>query len=568
MSVDLQKFLSWDGLKTYSQKLKNYIIARDSAILDSSKEYSDSLSQNYDPTGTAQEKVDELKNGQVTENTKAISILNGTSDGSVDKKISDAFNSFASNLSNDGVVNTYKELVDYAAEHQSETAAIVSDITKLKSDVGTLPVGENNLSDYITEIKENLSKKTQTNADNILKLFNQDTSVKDNLENLNKSIGTNLHYDDNKEYSIGDICYASGSFFECIKNTLSSNPPIIIDELNNSSINTEYWEKREDLTAEYIYQRKLTAGDNIKISDDNIISAEIPVTNWDEIANIPETLPDNILQHTHECDSIIVEDKHLFWKANEADTASNDDLTVSDDDSAIANNDIELASVNEVPTQYTLCDYFDGLSETINQMADEISDGKSYSTNYTNEQLDVLMRVLSQNYVWSASKYYSVGDICLYRGYFYEAAYANYYSQNGYSLYNLAPGDGHYWKKRSDLDFTYIYQRSLVAGDKISILYDSSLQKYVISSIVEKGTDGKDGFSPVITTSKQDGTTTITITDAEGTKTATILDGEKGDKGDKGDTPVKGTDYFTDADKTEMVAAVLAQVTDATEVTY
>lgn len=94
---------------------------------------------------------------------------------------------------------------------------------------------------------------------------------------------------------------------------------------------------------------------------------------------------------------------------------------------------------------------------------------------------------------------------------------------------------------------------------------------------------GKDGFSPVITTSKQDGTTTITITDAEGTKTATILDGEKGDKGDKGDTgaqgiqgvkgdkgdaPVKGTDYFTDADKTEMVAAVLAQVTDATEVTY
>lgn len=70
---------------------------------------------------------------------------------------------------------------------------------------------------------------------------------------------------------------------------------------------------------------------------------------------------------------------------------------------------------------------------------------------------------------------------------------------------------------------------------------------------------GKDGFSPVITTSKQDDTTTVSITDAEGTKTATILDG---------DTPVKGTDYFTAADKAEMVAAVLAQVTDATEVTY
>ncbi len=34
--------------------------------------------------------------------------------------------------------------------------------------------------------------------------------------------------------------------------------------------------------------------------------------------------------------------------------------------------------------------------------------------------------------------------------------------------------------------------------------------------------------------------------------------GEKGDKGDKGDTPVKGTDYWTAADKTEIVDDVLA----------
>lgn len=51
----------------------------------------------------------------------------------------------------------------------------------------------------------------------------------------------------------------------------------------------------------------------------------------------------------------------------------------------------------------------------------------------------------------------------------------------------------------------------------------------------------------------------------------------KGDKGDKGDTgaqgapgatPVKGVDYFTEADKAEMVAAVLTQVTDGNEVAY
>lgn len=53
--------------------------------------------------------------------------------------------------------------------------------------------------------------------------------------------------------------------------------------------------------------------------------------------------------------------------------------------------------------------------------------------------------------------------------------------------------------------------------------------------------------------------------------------GDKGDKGDKGDTgargpagvtPVKGVDYFTAADKTELVSAVLAALPDGTEVSY
>lgn len=39
-------------------------------------------------------------------------------------------------------------------------------------------------------------------------------------------------------------------------------------------------------------------------------------------------------------------------------------------------------------------------------------------------------------------------------------------------------------------------------------------------------------------------------------------------KGPKGDTPVKGTDYFTDADKTEMVNAVLASMTNANGVSF
>ena len=75
------------------------------------------------------------------------------------------------------------------------------------------------------------------------------------------------------------------------------------------------------------------------------------------------------------------------------------------------------------------------------------------------------------------------------------------------------------------------------------------------------GTNGKDGVSPTINVSKSGSVTTITITDANGTKTATINDGTNGTNGTNGKdgkTPVKGTDYFTSADKTEMVNAVIS----------
>lgn len=72
------------------------------------------------------------------------------------------------------------------------------------------------------------------------------------------------------------------------------------------------------------------------------------------------------------------------------------------------------------------------------------------------------------------------------------------------------------------------------------------------------GSNGKDGVSA---THSWNGTT-LSITSASGTSSADL----KGDKGDKGDTgatgpagktPVKGTDYFTEADKAELVASVI-----------
>lgn len=65
---------------------------------------------------------------RVTETENAIATLNGTGEGSVSKTVDDALNKFATDLSDDGVVNTYKELVDYAANHSSDVAEMVADI--------------------------------------------------------------------------------------------------------------------------------------------------------------------------------------------------------------------------------------------------------------------------------------------------------------------------------------------------------------------------------------------------------------------------------------------------------
>ncbi len=46
------------------------------------------------------------------------------------------------------------------------------------------------------------------------------------------------------------------------------------------------------------------------------------------------------------------------------------------------------------------------------------------------------------------------------------------------------------------------------------------------------------------------------------------LKGEQGEKGTDGYTPTKGTDYYTEADKSEMVQAVLAALPSGDEVSY
>jgi hypothetical protein len=77
-----------------------------------------------------------------------LDVLTGDGAGSIKKMIDDAFNDFSTKVSDDGVVNSYKELIDWVATHGAEATEMAAGIAEnktavanLKKYVGTLPEG-------------------------------------------------------------------------------------------------------------------------------------------------------------------------------------------------------------------------------------------------------------------------------------------------------------------------------------------------------------------------------------------------------------------------------------------
>lgn len=92
--------------------------------------------------------------------------LTGDGEGSISKMIDAAINKFATDVTDDNVVNSYKELIDWVAKHGPEATKMAGGISEnktaiadLKTLVGTLPEGATSTTvvDYITEAINALS---------------------------------------------------------------------------------------------------------------------------------------------------------------------------------------------------------------------------------------------------------------------------------------------------------------------------------------------------------------------------------------------------------------------------
>lgn len=91
--------------------------------------------------------------------------MDGTGEGSVDAKITAKINEFATKVSDDGIVNSYKELIDYVANHGGEAATMAADIADLQN-----KVGESSVSDQISAAIGSIEAGAQVNKIETVKL--------------------------------------------------------------------------------------------------------------------------------------------------------------------------------------------------------------------------------------------------------------------------------------------------------------------------------------------------------------------------------------------------------------
>lgn len=96
--------------------------------------------------------------GKIQANTDAIAVLNGndTTTGSVDKKIKDAINDFSTKVSDDGTINTFKELIDYAAgvDGSDTLAEAIAQINENKGKIETLNGDSNTAGSVDKKVKD------------------------------------------------------------------------------------------------------------------------------------------------------------------------------------------------------------------------------------------------------------------------------------------------------------------------------------------------------------------------------------------------------------------------------
>lgn len=123
-------------------------------------------------SGVLPSEIEELVKS-VDEISKELDILTDGEGSSIQSSIDSAINDFAEKISDDGTINTFKELVDFAAEHKEESAQLILDVSDIKNNlIVELQAKDAALETQITELAEDLSLEIDEKINNAFSWIN------------------------------------------------------------------------------------------------------------------------------------------------------------------------------------------------------------------------------------------------------------------------------------------------------------------------------------------------------------------------------------------------------------
>lgn len=195
---------------TYNdEEVRGLISANTQAITNEATTAREAEKANADAIAAVDAKVGEVAEGKtlaglVAENTQAINTLNGEGEGSVKKAVDDAINKFATDVTDDAVVNSYKELIDWVAEHGSEAAEMAeaiqtnaTDIAELEKLVGALPEGAT--ATTVVELIQALVNAEKSRAEGV------EGGLDTRLQKVEAAIGENGSVDTQIDAKIAEL---------------------------------------------------------------------------------------------------------------------------------------------------------------------------------------------------------------------------------------------------------------------------------------------------------------------------------------------------------------------------
>lgn len=109
---------------------------------------------------------------QVNKNTGDLLVLKGTGEGSIKKQIDDAINLFATKISDDDTVNTFIELIDYAANNKGEVGDLIVNVSDIEQKVSEQTLVIEQLQTELITTQQSLQLQIdgqQTAIDNLSK---------------------------------------------------------------------------------------------------------------------------------------------------------------------------------------------------------------------------------------------------------------------------------------------------------------------------------------------------------------------------------------------------------------